>query len=250
MDKQEDQSNSEDQVGQTEPEESEKYEMPADATPPEPMGGTPPQEQAPSKSESPVVSQQPIQQETPMTSGIETPKKPIGSYILIIFLVIILILGIMLFAAWRGWISNSLTEKIFGPATTPTPVITSTPTWEGSPTITSSPEVVSNINDEVRKEDLATLKDALEKYFADNSQYPESATIIKTSDSVSVLAQALVPSYLDSLSDDPLSPEYYYGYSSKDNQSFELSCVLEDKSDVSGTLVDSLNIYKLTNLSN
>ena len=255
MDQQGDQSNQADQSGQEKEtvsgaeSGSEDFELPNDISPPESMGGNQPQTS--SKSGTPTVSEPPSQQQMPTQSGLETPKKSAGSYILLIFLFIVLVLGIIFFAAWRGWISNSWTDRIFGPATTPTPIVTSTPTptWEASPTITSSPEIISNVNDETRKQDLATIKDALEKYFSDNSQYPVSISIVKTSDISSILAQELIPTYMSSLPDDPMAPQYYYGYISEDGTSFELTCVLEDKSDVSGTLVDSINIYKVTNLS-
>ena len=95
---------------------------------------------------------------------------------------------------------------------------------------------------------MINIKSGLKDYYLAKSEYPKNATMIKTSDKTSVLAQALVPAYLDSLPDDPQAPQFYYGYKS-DGQTFEITAVLEDKSDSSGTIIGSYNIYKITNSS-
>lgn len=238
---------------------SSSFDMPPNLEPPEPMGGRP----------SPEVSQNPAQNvdvnntsstpvpvvSPPPAYKLDMPKRPAGSYFLIIFLILLLIAGGLVFSAWRGWISlGGLSELLNGgstPTSTPSAGKVSpkiSPEISASPSATSSPAVTTNVNDETRKKDLANLKNALEKYFTEKAEYPESAAKIKTSDPNNVLAQALVPNFLAQMPDDPLTPKYYYGYQS-DGQSFELTCVLEDKSDTAGTLAGDFNVYKLTNTS-
>lgn len=228
---------------------SPSFQMPPNVTAPEPMGQKPGEQKpgSPMPSNNPPVS----------GGGVSTPgpKKPIFSYMLIVFLVFILILGTLFFAAWRGWISLG---GLFGgnkpqssPSATTSPKISpavSSVLPTTSPGLDSSPRVTTNVNDETRKNDLASIKDALKKYFAVKAEYPVSATLVKTSDSNSVLSQAIVPTYLESLPKDPLTPNFYYGYKS-DGQTFEITAVLEDKSDSSGKIIGSLNIYKVTNSS-
>lgn len=232
---------------------SPSYEMPPDATPPEPMGGQPPQENK-TAAPVPVVVSSPTSP-PPSNDKLEMPKRPVGSYIVIILLILLLVAGVLVFAAWKGWISlGGLSEILNGGVTTTatpsagkispqiSPVVTS------SPSTSSSPAVTVNVNDETRKKDLANLKNALEKYFTDKAGYPLAVTKIKTSDPNNVLIQTLVPNYLAQMPDDPLAPKYYYGYKS-DGQSFELTSVLEDKSDNSGKVTGDYNIYTVTSAS-
>ena len=232
---------------------SPSYEMPPDATPPEPMGGQPPPASSNASTPVPVVSEpKPV---SPSRQNLEMPKKPVGSYIVIILLILLLVAGVLVFAAWKGWISlGGLSEILNGGVTTTatpsagkispqiSPVVTS------SPSTSSSPAVTVNVNDETRKKDLANLKNALEKYFTDKAGYPLAITKIKTSDQNNVLIQALVPNYLSQIPDDPLAPKYYYSYKS-DGQSFELTCVLEDKSDNAGKITGDYNVYTVTSAS-
>ncbi len=181
----------------------------------------------------------------------QEPRNPLVSLILMIFLSLILVLGILVFISWKGWISLGGLEKLWGGGEkalpTPTAAISVEPslTVSESPTANTSPVVTTNVNDQTRKADLAKIKEALVKYFADNNQFPLATTGVKTSDPASILALALVPKYLDKLPDDPLAPQYYYSYKS-DGQSFELTCVLEDKTDPEGVNVGQFYIYKLT----
>jgi len=193
--------------------------------------------QSPLKFPSPQAVPSPA---TPTVGMAPPPRSSFSTIILIFILLIILIAAILVFISWKGWISLGGIEKLWeGGKTTPTPGI-SVILETGTPT----PESF----DAQRKKDLATLKAALKNYFADNSKYPEAATEIKTSDQSSVLAQDLVPAYIAALPDDPLAPKYYYSYKS-DGQTFELSCVLEDMTDTSGTIHGNLNIYTLTDTS-
>jgi len=174
------------------------------------------------------------------TGNMQTPMSAhssLGTWFLIIILTILLGLAILVFLSWKGYVSIGFLDKFWGVSPTPTPVAseTSTPTAQS--------------NDSVRKQNLASIAQSLQKYYADNTAYPISAVMIKTSDTQSVLAQSLVPSYITTLADDPLAPSFYYGYKS-DGKTFELSAVLEDKTDVAGTLSGNLNIYKVTNTTN
>ncbi len=160
----------------------------------------------------------------------------VGSWLLISILFILLILAVLVFLSWKGYINLGGVEKLWGGGSIkPSPVAISP---------TESPLS----NDATRKKDLATLQLALKKYFADNGAYPISSSKIKTSDQSSVLAQALVPTYLSALPDDPAAPQYYYGYSS-DGKTFALTAVLDNKTDKSGTLNGNLNVYTVTDSS-
>lgn len=199
---------------------------------------------------------QPLQPSSP-TANYQPPKGGKGPLFIMTGLVLLIILAVLIFMSWKGWISLGGIGKLWGgDKTTPSPTVTvsSEPSAEFSPTIETSskispnisPEVSSNANDEIRKGDLKRIQEALKKYFQANSKYPESAEITKTSDTSSSLAQVLIPTYLSSLPDDPLAPQYYYGYKS-DGQSFELTGVLEDTTDPSGSYLGQYYIYKLTN---
>jgi hypothetical protein len=162
-----------------------------------------------------------------------------GSWLYIILLTILLALAIVVFLSWKGLINLGGVEKLWGGVSaTPTPSASVAPSSVPSP----------GTNDATRKGDLARIQLALKNYYADNAKYPESAVVVKTSDPQSVLALALVTTYIPALPDDPLAPKYYYGYKS-DGRSFTLTCVLEDQTDASGVISGNLNIYTVTNSS-
>lgn len=161
---------------------------------------------------------------------------PVASNLwLYIVLSIIVVLGLLFLVFWMGWIKVDSFTNLF---VAKDPVVT-TP-------IEKAPVVVVNKNDATRKTDLINLKTALNQYFLAKQSYPISATISKTSDSDSPL-KVLVPDYLTSLPIDPLSPTNYYGYKSVDGKTFQLTAVLEDQSDQSGTTIGSLFLYVVTN---
>lgn len=171
--------------------------------------------------------------------GMQPPSPQPGggkTWILIIILILILVVGGLVFASWQGWISLGGIEKLWKKTTTTVP---ETPTDTGKK---------ANANDTQRKADLTQIKDALKNYFQANQSYPEAATVQKTLDQNSVLVGALVPTYIDKLPVDPLSPTYYYGYTS-DGKTFSLTAVLEDKTDASGIKVGDILIYKVTDTS-
>jgi hypothetical protein len=226
-------------------------------TPPEPSNQVPPQQ--------PPPSPQP-QQPPPMPAGqnnpvagapntpFEPPTAPSGpgtdfqpsamqpassgskTWILWIVLLIFLILGGLFFASWEGWISLGGLEK-YWKKTSPAATTTSTPTIS-----------TATAHDNTRKADLANIKDALKNYYQANQSYPIASTLQKTSDANNALT-VLVPTYIAKLPVDPLSPSYYYGYTS-DGKTFELTARLEDTTDPSA--IDAGNgiyLYKVTNTS-
>lgn len=153
---------------------------------------------------------------------------------LIIILAVLIILGGLFFAVWIGWIKIGFLNNLFGTKTTTT-------------TTTTPPVNTANVNDTKRKEDLANLKTALKKYYTANQKYPLSTATEKTSDPVSL--KVLVPDYIAALPVDPLSPTYYYGYKSPDGKTFEITAILEDKTDPTGITVGTNFIYKVTDSS-
>lgn len=168
-------------------------------------------------------------------SGMAPMSSPKSSWGLIIVLVVILFLGVLVFASWEGWISLGGLEKLWKKSATTTTTTTATTTD------------TTNVNDKQRKTDLADLKAALTKYFQAKQAYPIAATSQKTSDATSALS-VLVPTYIAKLPADPLSPTYYYSYIS-DGKTFTLSAVLEDKTDATGVQSGTLYLYKVTDTS-
>ena len=165
------------------------------------------------------------------------------TWILIVVLLIVLILGGLVFASWEGWISLGGVESLWKKDKT-----TSTETASTTPTNTSTTtKTTTNTNDATRKSDLASIKAALKKYYQANQAYPIATAVQKTSDATTAL-KVLVPTYIAKLPVDPLSPTKYYGYKS-DGKTFELTCVLEDTTDPAGIKTGTLYIYKVTDTS-
>jgi len=182
--------------------------------------------EAPADSSGPGVGFQPPGQSTP--SGSKT-------WILWIILLILFILGGLFFASWEGWISVGGLEKYWKKTSAP------------AATTTTPPVNTATQNDNIRKADLGNIKDALKKYYQANQSYPIASTLQKTSDPGNVLA-ILVPTYIAKLPVDPLSPSYFYGYTS-DGKTFQITARLEDKTDPSGIQSGTLYIYKVTDTS-
>jgi len=167
-------------------------------------------------------------------TGMEPAAPHKSSWGLIIGLIVILFLGVVVFASWQGWINLGSIQKLWkktATTTTTTPVVTDT----------------ANANDKLRKSDLEDLKVALKKYYQANQTYPIATTAQKTSDATSALS-VLVPNDIVKLPVDPLSPTYYYGYKS-DGKTFELTAVLEDLTTTGGVQVGTLYLYKVTDTS-
>lgn len=174
----------------------------------------------------------PMGQES-MTMEPETKRSP---WLFIILAIIVVIAGVVM-ASWLGWLDFG---KLFGTK--------ETVTTANGVTVAETPVTNVNQNDATRKKDLANLKTALNKYYNDKQSYPLSASLSKTSDTDSPL-KVLVPNYIEALPLDPLAPTGFYGYKSVDGKGFELTAVLEDKTDLSGITVGNLYIYKVTDTS-
>ena len=98
--------------------------------------------------------------------------------------------------------------------------------------------------DAVRKTDFAKIKEALAKYKEANGQYPVLTDDSKDGSFMKVLLDG---KYISVVPLDPLHPQYYYKYVSADGTRFELTGVLEDQNDPTGTKTGSFNVYKITN---
>lgn len=227
------------------------YNQPSGGQQPQQPPAQQPQQPQPVQPSASTPFETPLQPQTPPPgappSGVVEPPsgdmQPVGmgpaqggkSWILIIILVVVLILGVLFFASWQGWISLGGLEKLW---------TKTTPTTEP---ITTTPVPTANANDLVRKQDLTSLKDALKKYYLANQSYPVAETLQKTSDTTNALT-VLVPNDIAILPVDPLSPTFYYGYKS-DGKTFELTAALEDKTDPAGIQSGSVLIYKVTDIS-
>ncbi|MBM2820627.1 MAG: hypothetical protein HW405_387 [Candidatus Berkelbacteria bacterium] len=67
-------------------------------------------------------------------------KSPVASYVLMAVLTLILILGVLVFISWKGWISLGGVEKLWGGGrVTSTPTVSPTESSTISPSISSSP---------------------------------------------------------------------------------------------------------------
>lgn len=154
------------------------------------------------------------------------------TWMLIILLVIILILGGLVFASFEGWISLGPVDKLLGKGVKVTEE-------------TSTTTTTSN-NDATRKTDLVKIKDALKSYYQANQSYPVSEVVDKTNDPKSVLT-VLIPTYLPALPTDPISTQYY-GYTS-DGKTFTLTAVLDDTTDPTGVKAGNYYLYKVTDTS-
>jgi len=77
----------------------------------------------------------------------------------------------------------------------------------------AEPDKVAQERDSQRVNDLNALITAAEKYKDEYGFYPITTTVEKTNQST-LLRNALVPDFIDSLPQDPLDPQYWYGYNS------------------------------------
>ncbi len=101
--------------------------------------------------------------------------------------------------------------------------------------------------DAQRKEDLKTIQSALIRYFGDEGRYPLAEGRSKTTDEVNIFQTDLVAKgYLDKLLVDPKHPNYYYGYQTDaEGRTYELTCVLENKTDDEGIRINDFVFYRL-----
>lgn len=213
------------------PQVPQQPQQPQQPMPQQQMPAQPPQQQ-PAGGQFEMPPTQVPQQQSYQGAEME-PQQGGGSktWILIIVLVIILVLGGLVFASWAGWISLGPIDKLLGKTDTVT--------------TTSTTETTVN-NDATRKADLVKIKDALKSYYQANQSYPVAQTMDKTNDPNSVL-KVLVPTYLASLPTDPVATKYY-GYTS-DGKTFALTAVLDDTTDPTGVKVGNYYLYKVTDVS-
>ena len=98
--------------------------------------------------------------------------------------------------------------------------------------------------DDKRKADVVELLRALKEYKDDNKSYPISTDFIKLNASGNAIVKALVPRYLVSLPEDPLTASgWYYAYKSTDGVKCSISTRLENQSDKEGSLVNNVLLY-------
>lgn len=180
-----------------------------------------------------------MSQEPNQPLAMETPGSGKKTWILVAVLVILVILGFLILASFQGWISLGGIEKIWGGGSD-----TSTTATTNNTTVPTTPTYP---NDTTRKTDLANLKTALKKYYQANQTYPTAAVIQKTSDANNALT-TLAPTFIAQIPVDPMSPTNYYGYKS-DGKTFELTSILEDRTDPAGIQTGNFFIYKVTDTS-
>lgn len=151
-------------------------------------------------------------------------QKPRSGKLVILFVAAVII-------AIAGYVVYSM---IFGKTTTPTSTLT-----------TVSKTVVSLTNDQLRKQDIGKLQDALLNFAAGSGgTYPVSDTLTLLSTSGNILEKELVPTYLDKI---PVDPDATKNYAYKsDGKTFVVSAVLDDKTDSDAVIQNSLAIYQLT----
>ena len=91
---------------------------------------------------------------------------------------------------------------------------------------TSSTTTSTLTADEQRQEDLVAIQKGLEQYYLKTKKYPVSIEPSKTSDANGAL-KVLVSQYLSELPKDPIDPDRYYGYTSADGKTYELTAVFD-----------------------
>lgn len=206
--------------------QGQQFQMPQEQMPPQMPPQTPPPGGPPMGNQPPIGQGfEPVGME-PQHGGGKT-------WILIIILLILLILGGVVFAAWEGWLNWGPLNKLLGKTTS-------------SETATTTTTEKPVDNDTTRKKDITTIKDALKQYYQANQTYPISTTVDKSNSPTTIL-NALVPTYLKSIPQDPVSSRYF-GYKS-DGKTFELTAVLDNTSDPAGIKSGNYYIYRVTDTS-
>jgi len=167
---------------------------------------------------------------------------PSGSRVVIMIVVgLVIIIGSLIFLMWQGYIKFGGLEKYF----TKNPVAIEDKNDDNR--IVQPQPTEAQLRDTQRKSDLANIKTALKIYYSVKQNYPATSGLEKSSDEKTALKE-LLPNQISTLPIDPLSPQYFYGYKS-DGKTYELTCVLEDRDDPSGTMAGTYFIYKVTESS-
>ncbi|MDD5342446.1 MAG: DUF916 domain-containing protein [Patescibacteria group bacterium] len=101
--------------------------------------------------------------------------------------------------------------------------------------------------DDKRKEDLKAIQAAVERYYQTEGHYPISPERSRTIDEKNIFQTELVDKgHLTTVLVDPKHPDYYYGYiSDAEGKMYELTSVLENRSDPEGVRVDDFVFYRL-----
>jgi hypothetical protein len=103
-------------------------------------------------------------------------------------------------------------------------------------------------NDQQRKADLSTIKNALESYKSKYGNYPKSTSSMNLGVESNIVSTALIPNYIATMPKDPKSLDgWFYGYKSLDGKSYYLSTRLESLVDPSLKIVDNISLYFLYN---
>jgi len=122
-----------------------------------------------------------------------------------------------------------------------------TPSITNSSPVTPSGEAVSTQSpDQRRKNDLYVIQQALFSYYANSgSKYPVALEMVFLNTPGNILETSLVPEYLGSLPADPDTTKNY-AYKSADGTKFELTAILDDKSDQEAVLSGDRAILTVT----
>ncbi len=110
-------------------------------------------------------------------------------------------------------------------------------------TTTKENDISINQNDSKRKTDLDTISALMQSYKNRNGEYPISLSTIKLNEDNEVVDK--IKSISSTIPTDP-KPGNYYGYTSSDAKSFELTAQLENLNDLDcSPEIKSICIYKL-----
>jgi len=127
------------------------------------------------------------------------------------------------------------------------PSTTETSTSETTTTPTVASAVTMAERDQTRKNDLQSIKTALEKYKSTNGKFPIANTMIHLNTADNVVQKALVPEYISALPTDPKAADgWYFGYKSN-GSTFTLSARLENPADPQVTRVGDAYIHWVYN---
>jgi len=112
--------------------------------------------------------------------------------------------------------------------------------------VTSTPvsAVVELTSDQIRKDDLTSLQNALTDYWTNEKKYPISSGLEFLTTSGNSLETALVPVYISVLPQDP-DPSKKYAYKS-DGSTYTLTAVPDDTADVDAVKDGDVTVIKVT----
>ena len=125
---------------------------------------------------------------------------------------------------------------------------TATITAETAAAAKAAADALIVANDQQRKADLSTIKNALEAYKSKYGNYPKSTSSMNLGVESNIVSTALIPNYIATMPKDPKSLDgWFYGYKSLDGKSYYLSTRLESLVDPSLKIVDNISLYFLYN---